>query len=580
MTRTLLSLLLTAACLPAQLVREPADLIVRNAKVVTLESPANAQAIAMRGERIVALGANAAMAEFTGPNTRVIDAKGALVIPGFIEGHGHFMGLGQFQRSLNLRDARSWRDITSMVAAAAKEARPGQWIVGRGFHQSKWTTPPSPAVQGFPIHTDLSKAAPNNPVLLTHASGHASMVNAKAMELAAITRDTKDPDGGEILRDAQGNPTGLLNERAQMLTRKVYAEYLAQRTPAQRLADARAEAASAFKECLRNGITSFQDAGSSFETIDLFRALRAENKLDVRLWVMLSESNEALNARGALYRTIDSEKHRLTVRAIKRSLDGALGSRGAWLLAPYSDQPDRSGLNTAPIADVRATAAYALNNGFQLCVHAIGDRANRETLDIFEAAFKSHPDARDLRWRVEHAQHINAADIPRFAQLGVIASMQGIHCTSDAPYVLARLGPQRAEEGAYVWRKLIDSGALVTNGTDVPVEEIDPIASFYASVTRKLKDGSTFYPAQRMTRLEALRSYTINAAQAAFEEKDKGSLRRGKLADLTILSKDILTIPDNEIPTTEVLYTIVGGKVMYERTPSPRPAPRRSPPRP
>ncbi|MEP7367239.1 MAG: amidohydrolase [Acidobacteriota bacterium] len=582
MPRTLFLLLATTTFLPAQLVRQQADLIVRNARVVTLEAPAAAQAIAMKGERIIGIGANAAMAEFTGPNTRVIDANGALVIPGFIEGHGHFMGLGQFQRNLNLRDARSWNDITSMVAAAAKEAKPGDWIVGRGFHQSKWTAPPVPAVQGFPVHADLSKASPNNPVILTHASGHATMVNAKALELAGITRGTKDPDGGEILRDAQGNPTGLLNERAQALVRKAYGEYLARRSPATRIADARAEAASAFKECLRNGITSFQDAGSSFETIDLFRALRAENKLDVRMWVMLSESNDALAAKGAQYRTIDSEKNRLTVRAIKRAMDGALGSRGAWLLEPYSDQPDRSGLNTINIDDLRATAAYALKNQFQLCVHAIGDRANRETLNVFEAAIKpagaqsnaaapapaANPAPPDLRWRIEHAQHLFAADIPRFASLGVIASMQGIHCTSDAPYVLARLGPKRAEEGAYVWRKLIDSGATVINGTDVPVEEIDPIANFYASVTRKLKDGSTFYPDQRMTRLEALRSYTIDAARAAFEETDKGSLRRGKLADLTILSQDILTIPDNQIPSTEILYTIVGGKVMYER---PRP---------
>ena len=568
MTKTFLLIFVAAALLPAQLVRQQADLVIRNAKIVTLESPAAAQAIAMKGERILAVGANAAMAEFIAPKTRVIDAKGALVIPGFIEGHGHFMGLGQFQRNLNLRDARSWNDITSMVAGAAKEAKPGDWIVGRGFHQSKWTAPPVPAVQGFPVHADLSKASPNNPVILTHASGHATMVNAKALELAGITRDTKDPDGGEILRDAQGNPTGLLNERAQALVRKAYGDYLARRSPSQRIADARAEAASAFKECLRNGVTSFQDAGSSFDTIDLFKSLRAENKLDVRLWVMLSESNDALAAKGAQYRTIDSEQHRLTVRAIKRAMDGALGSRGAWLLEPYSDQPDRSGLNTINIDDLRATAAYALKNQFQLCVHAIGDRANRETLNVFEAAFKENPKARDLRWRVEHAQHISAADIPRFASLGVIASMQGIHCTSDAPYVLARLGPKRAEEGAYVWRKLIDSGALVINGTDVPVEEIDPIANFYASVTRKLKDGTEFYPAQRMTRLEALRSYTIDAARAAYEENDKGSLRPGKLADLTILSKDILTIPDNQILSTEILYTIVGGKVMYEHGPS------------
>ena len=573
MLRFPLLALAAAALAQAQITRQPADLVIRNARIATVDAPEFAQALAIRGERIAAVGANAAMAEFTGPATRVIDARGAFVMPGFIESHGHFMGLGQFQRSLNLRDAPSWSGITRMVAAAAREAKPGVWIIGRGFHQSKWSAPPAPNVQGFPVHDDLSKAAPNNPVLLAHASGHASMVNAKAMELAGIARETRDPRGGAILRDAQGNPTGLLNERAQGLAYRAYNAYLARRPAAVRTADARAEAALAFKECLRNGVTSFQDAGSSFATVDLFRALRAEGRLDVRLWVMLSETNEALAARGAGYRTIDSEKHRLTVRAIKRSLDGALGSRGAWLLAPYSDLPSSSGLNTTPLETLRGTAAYAMAHGFQLCVHAIGDRANRETLNVFEEFIRKKrskdpiapPIPPGLRWRVEHAQHLDAADIPRFAALGVIASMQGIHCTSDAPYVLDRLGPRRAEEGAYVWRKLIDSGALIANGTDVPVEEIDPIANFHASVTRKSREGAAFYPAQRMTRMEALRSYTINAARAAFEENDKGSLRRGKLADLVILSRDLLTVPDEEIRSTEVLYTIVGGKVMYER---------------
>ncbi|MCC6292138.1 MAG: amidohydrolase [Bryobacterales bacterium] len=574
--RCLPFLALAAATLsPAQISRQPADLVIRNARIATMDAPEFAQAIAIRGERITAVGANAAMAEFTGPGTRVIDARGAFLMPGFIESHGHFMGLGQFQRSLNLREARSWEEITRMVAAAAREAKPGAWIIGRGFHQSKWTTPPAPHVQGFPVHDALTKAAPQNPVLLAHASGHAAMVNARAMEESGITRETRDPRGGALLRDAQGNLTGLLNERAQGLAYRAYNAYLGRRPAAVRAADARAEAALAFRECLRNGVTSFQDAGSSFETVDLFRALRMEGRLDVRLWVMLNEPDAALAARGASYRVIDTEKQRLTVRAIKRSLDGALGSRGAWLLAPYSDLPSSSGLNTTPLESLRATAAYALAHGFQLCVHAIGDRANRETLNVFEEFIRrkrsqnpvAPPASPDLRWRVEHAQHLSAADIPRFAALGVIASMQGIHCTSDAPYVLARLGAQRAEEGAYVWRKLLDSGATIANGTDVPVEEIGPIANFYASVTRKGGDGAAFYPAQRMTRLEAMRSYTIQAARAAFEENDKGSIRRGKLADVVILSRDLLSVPEEEIRSTEVLYTIVGGKVMYEKAP-------------
>src|SRR3954463_96109 len=253
------------------------------------------------------------------------------------------------------------------------------------------------------------------------------------------------------------------------------------------------------------------------------------------------------------------------VRAIKKQIDGALGSRGAWLLEPYADKPASAGLNTAPVAEIEETARLAMQNGFQLCVHAIGDRANRETLDIFERAFKANPAKKDLRWRVEHAQHLSAQDIPRFGKLGVIASMQAIHCTSDAPYVLQRLGPKRAQEGAYVWQKLMKSGALVANGTDAPVEDVDPIANYYATVSRKLKDGTVFFPDQRMSRMEALKSYTINGAYAGFEEANRGSLKPGKYADVTVLSKDILTIPEDEIPTAKVVQTIVGGKVAYKK---------------
>jgi predicted amidohydrolase YtcJ len=272
--------------------------------------------------------------------------------------------------------------------------------------------------------------------------------------------------------------------------------------------------------------------------------------------VMIRQGNDALRENLAKYRMIDYAGGFLTVRGIKHSIDGALGPRGAWLLEPYSDQPDTTGHNTTPIETIRETAKLAMEHGYQLCVHAIGDRANRETLDIFEEAFKANPDKKDVRWRIEHAQHLHPDDIPRFGKLGVIASMQGMP---------ARLGDKRAEEGAYVWQKLMQSGALVTNGTDAPVEDVDPIASYYATVTRKLKDGSVFYPEQRMNRMEALRSYTINTARAAFEENTKGTIKPGKYADMVVLTKDILTIPEDEIPTAQVAYTIVGGKVMFKR---------------
>jgi predicted amidohydrolase YtcJ len=550
------------------LLAQPADLVLRNGKLITLEAGAQqAQALAAQGGKITAIGTNQQMQSYIGPSTKVIDLGGRLAIPGFIEGHGHFMGLGSSKMVLNLRDARNWDQIVAMVAAAAREAKPGTWILGRGWHQAKWDPPPSPNVQGFPVHDALSKVSPHNPVLLTHASGHAGFANAEAMRLAGIDKNTPNPPGGEILKDPQGNPIGLLNETAQQLVSKALNNYRSHLPSSEIAAEARQQVDLAVRESLSKGVTTFQDAGSSLATVDLLKALANENKLGLRLWVMLREPNARLASNLSKYYMVGVGDQHLTVRAIKRQIDGALGSRGAWLLAPYSDLPagtaNISGMNTEDLGDIRKTAELAITNGFQLCVHAIGDRANREVLNIYEAAFKEYPDKKNLRWRIEHAQHIDPADIPRFGLLGVIASMQGIHCTSDAPYVIARLGRKRAEEGAYVWQKLMKSGAVVSNGTDTPVEDVDPLASFYASVSRKLKDGSVFFPDQRMSRMEALRSYTVNNAYSAFEEDSKGSLKVGKLADITVLSKDILTIPEDEIPTAKVDYTIVGGKVMY-----------------
>ena len=543
---------------------EPATLVLRNGHIATVDdAKPQAQALAARADTLVAVGTNEEIAPYIGPRTRVIDLQGRRAIPGFIEAHGHFTGVGEARIVLNLRRVKNWDEVVTMVRAAAAEARPGEWIRGRGWHQDKWDRPPQPAVEGFPTHHSLSAAAPNNPVILTHASGHASFANAKALELGGITRDTKNPPGGEILKDASGEPTGLLRETASRLVNDAYARARAGMKPEEREAEVRRQIQLADEEAVSKGITSFQDAGSSFETIDVMKKVAAEGKLGLRLWVMVRDSSERMARSLAAYRLVDGYDKHLTVRAIKHTLDGALGSRGAWLLEPYSDQPSSTGLETTPLATVRATAALAMQHGYQLCVHAIGDRANRETLDLFEAAMKANPDKKDIRWRVEHAQHLSLADIPRFGRLGIIASMQGIHCTSDAVFVPARLGAKRAEEGAYVWQKLMKSGAVIANGTDAPVEDVDPIASFYASVTRRLADGSTFYPDQRMSREEALGSYTRNAAYAAFQEDSKGSLSVGKLADVTVLSKDILTVPDDEVRNARVDYTIVGGKVLY-----------------
>src|ERR1022692_1645604 len=543
-----------AACLHAQL----ADLVLRNGKIVTMNPAApTAQALAVRAGKITALGTDSAAAQWTGPNTRVIDLHGMLAIPGFIEGHGHFPGVGEFRMGLDLREARTWDDIVAQVARAAKQAKPGEWIVGRGWHQSKWTAPPNPNVEGFPLHASLDKVSPNNPVILTHASGHAAFVNGKALDLAGVTGQTPNPSGGEILKDAKGTPTGLLRERAQGVVGRAHADYEAKRTPADRLAETNKAIRLAVDESLSKGITTFEDAGSSFATVDILKKMAAAGELRMRIWMMLRTSNEQIAANLDRYKIIGAGGDFFTVRAIKRAIDAAL--------PPYTDKPESSGLNTDDPSDIRQTAELAIQHGFQLCVHAIGDRANRETLNIFEDAFKAHPDKKDLRWRIEHAQHLSAADIPRFGQLGVIAAMQGIHCTSDAPYVLLRLGPERAEEGAYVWQKLMKTGAIVGNGTDAPVEDVSPLASFYATVSRKLKDGTVFYPDQRMSRLEALKSYTVNNAYAAFEDKLKGTLEPGKLADITVLSRDIMTIPEDEILATDVVYTIVGGKIAFAR---------------
>lgn len=556
-----------AACASDAPSAEPADLVLRNGRVVTLsDSVPEGTAIAMSGGFVVAVGSDDEISAYIGDSTEVIDLAGRLAIPGFIEGHGHFLSLGRSKMILDLTTATDWNDIVAMVGAAAVEAPPGAWIVGRGWHQEKWSSVPEGAVDGVPTHQSLSAVTPEHPVLLTHASGHAAFANAKALELAGITASTPDPDGGEIVHDANGAPTGLLRETAQRIVGRVMSAADSTRTAADREAELREQVRLAGEEALSKGVTSFQDAGSSFETIDFFKQLEAERALPVRLYVMVrGESNTEMDQRLPEYFMPIEGNDFLTVRSIKRQIDGALGPHGAWLLAPYEDLPESSGLNLEDPADIERTAQVAIKHGFQVNTHAIGDRANREVLDIYQRTFEANPDKVDLRWRIEHAQHLHPDDIRRFAELGVIAAMQGIHGTSDGPWVLRRLGEERARTGAYMWRDLIDSGAIIANGTDVPVEAIDPLVSYHASVTRLMSDGNTFYPEQRMTREEALRSYTQWAAYAAFEDQLKGTLEPGKLADVTVLSKDILTVPDDEILTAEVDYTIVGGEIRYRR---------------
>lgn len=546
---------------------EKADMVLLNAKVITVDDTnTEAEAVAVKGDTIYAVGTTAEISDMIGDATEVIDLEGKTVVPGLIESHAHFLGLGKAKTRIDLSNANNWDEIVYLVLKAAETAKPGEWILGRGWHQEKWETVPTSNVDGYPHHTMLSNAVKFNPVILTHASGHAIIVNAKAMALAGIDETTPDPDGGRIVRDSTtGAVIGVFEENAEQLIDAAYDEAMSSRTPDMVKEEVKNFIRLADQECLSKGITSLYDAGTSLDTIDIYKEVVDAGELGIRLNIMISDLNKKLKERVKDYKLIGYGNNHLTVRAIKKFIDGALGSRGAWMLKEYSDLPGHVGLNVDPISEMRETAEIAMENGFQLCTHAIGDRGNRETLNIYERAFKAHPDKTDLRWRIEHAQHLSAQDIPRFGELNVIASMQTCHCTSDAPYVIKRLGEARAKEGAYVWRKLMDSGALICDGTDAPVEDVDPIKNYYAAVTRKLKDGTEFFPDQKTTRMEALKSYTINGAYAVFQEKEKGSITPGKLADFTIISQDITTVPDDEILNTEVVYTIVGGKVLYKK---------------
>lgn len=546
-----------------------ADLVLRDGKVVTMDSTRpTGQAIAISGDTIVAVGSDATIQRYIGPRTTVIDLHGHLAIPGFNESHGHFTGLGQGLTELDLMGVPSWQQIAAMVGTAAKTAKPGAWIQGRGWHQEKWNRSPGRVVEGFQTNDLINQVAPNNPVVLGHASGHALIANDAALRLAGIGPSTPNPPGGRIIKDANGRPTGVLVDGAQSLLRAAIAKSLAARSPQEAHADFVHQIHLATQNALANGVTTFQDMGESFATIDAIRKMVDAGDMPLRLYILVSQNEVRPNDVDSLtaHRIIDDGHGHLTVRAIGEiTADGALGSRSAWMLRPYDDDPKNSGLNVTPMSRIREIAEIGIAHGFQISVHAIGDRANRETLDLYQSVFNEHHANGDtLRWRIEHAQHLHPADIPRFAQMGVVASMQGIHACSDAPYVLPRLGMQRAKEGAYVWQSLWKTGAVVTNGTDVPVEEISPIASFHCSVTRDMVGtDSAFFPAQKLTRQQALQSYTTNGAYVEFHEHQTGSLTPGKWADIAVLSRDIMTVPDDSILGTRVLYTIVGGKVVY-----------------
>lgn len=565
--RLLLVLLVITSCSNPK--KTSATLLIYGGPIYTVDSTqTTVEAVATKGDTILFAGSLLEAEAYKTKETQIIDLQGKTMTPGLIEGHGHFMGLGYNELNIDLINTTSYQEIVDIVAEAVKTAEPGEWITGRGWHQSKWDALPEDAVNGFQTHYKLSQVSPDNPVYLSHASGHAGFANAKAMEIAGLQLLSKDGinkhevDGGEVMRDKFGQPTGIFNERAQSLIRK----HIPENTP-----EKNAKALDlAVAACHRNGITSFHDAGIGKETITDYENAKIANKMKVRIYAMITGwdkdlVNEWLN-KGPL---VDPE-NLVTIRSIKLNCDGALGSRGAWLLESYTDRPGHFGHETLPMEVVKETALNGLRNGFQVCAHAIGDRANREILDRYEAAFTELPDMNtDHRFRIEHAQHLHPDDIPRFAELGVIPAMQAVHLSSDRPWAIDRLGEKRIIEGAYMWQDLLKSGIPVVNGTDVPVEPLNPIASLYASVSRKTLKGlpeGGYEPAQRMTREQALKSYTLDAAYGAFEEKIKGSISIGKLADFTIYSQDIMKVPEEDFLKTEIAMTIFDGKVVYTKS--------------
>jgi predicted amidohydrolase YtcJ len=537
----------------AQSATAPADLIVTGARIYTVD-PARpvAQALAVREGRLVLVGGAAEAAALRGPNTRLLDLPGRTILPGLVDAHAHLMGLGAALRIVDLTGTRSLDEIIARVAARAREVRPGEWILGRGWNQNEW------ADTRFPSNTELSRAVPDNPVVLGRVDGHALLANARAIALAHVTAQTPDPDGGRIIRNADRSPSGVFVDAAQGLIRRA--------VPPGSREEQRAAALAAIAEANRWGLTGLHDAGEDQQTIALYEELARAGQYNLRNYVMVSGDSADIAAAFARGPQSALDDGRLWIRSIKLYADGALGSRGAALLEDYSDEPGNRGLVQQSEEAIERIAEAALRHGFQVNTHSIGDRGNRNTLDAYEAALRAVPTA-DHRFRVEHAQVLHRHDIPRFARLGVIPSMQTSHQTSDAAMAMNRIGFTRVQ-GAYAWRSLLNTGVVIPNGTDAPVEPINPLIGFHAAITRQDASGwpaGGWFPEERMTRDEALKSMTIWPAYAAFMEDVSGSLTPGKYADFTVLDQDIMTAAPERILETHVVLTVLGGRTVYQR---------------
>ncbi|MBI4427823.1 MAG: amidohydrolase [Ignavibacteriales bacterium] len=554
---------------------EEADTLFVNAIVYTVNQDyEKAEAIAVRQERIVAVGSRSSMERRFRPKATV-DLNGKTVFPGFIDAHAHLLSLGIARMTVDLAASSTEREAAGRITSRVSKSQKGQWIRGRGWDQNLWPS------RKFPTHRSLDTFSRNNPVFLTRIDGHACWVNTEALKAAGITKRTKDPDGGKIIRDTNGNPTGVFVDAAM--------ELVAKHLPPLSRKESVDALSLAVDECLQYGITSVHDMGVDSADIELYKRAIDMHQFPLRVYAAIGGTGETWNQFLRSGLLLDYGSNKLTVRAIKLYIDGALGSRGAALIEPYSDDPGNRGLTLSSEMDLRNAVDMALKHGFQVCVHAIGDRGNNIALNVYEAALKDNPVA-DHRLRVEHAQVLNAEDIPRFQQLGVIPSMQPTHCTSDMYWAEARLGPRRVR-GAYAWRSLLETGVIIAGGSDFPVEDPNPLFGIYAAMTRKdhqgrpssAEDAKTFfqlpqqgiqnsqdfingwYGAQKMTREEAVKSFTRWAAYAEFQENEKGSLESGKLADFVVLSNDIMTVPAKELLNTKVEMTVVGGKIVYRR---------------
>lgn len=550
------SLLLLTLVIPAP--QSAADIVFKNGNVYTAnDKSAKAQAIAVKGDKIVFVGTNEAAQKFVGTNTRVIDLKGNTVLPGFTDAHQHLSGVGQREMTLNLEGTTSLQDLLAKVKARVDQAQPGQWITGRGWIETHWNPPV------FPTRWDLDSVSPNNPVILGRADGHGAVANSAALKLGGVDKSTPNPFGGEISKDKNsGEPNGMLLDSAQGLVRR--------RVPPTTRADEERAVELGVKRDIELGWTQIQDAGGSFGDVDIFKKLYAAGTIKLRIYKAVYGPGPQATRLMNEGPTIGAFGNRLTVRTIKVVSDGALGSRGAALLGPYSDAPATSGFLTVKVEELRPMLVEALRKGIQVETHAIGDKANRFILDEYETALKAVPASErkiaEPRWRVEHAQIVNPADIPRFAKLGIIPSMQPSHAIGDLFFAPSRLGIERLA-GAYAWESFIKLGVVVPGGSDAPVERGEPMIEFYAAVARKDQKGFSgegWHPEEAVTREQALKMFTIWPAYAAFEEKLRGTIEVGKLADFTILSADIMTIPVPEILKTRNVMTVINGEIVYE----------------